>query len=413
LNSISQLSDYELSSAGYNKKTQSPLIEFAETQLTGMKESSRNGYDSRNQIANVLKMVGATPKFQRASDEPMATTTKPKTGRLSYNRTIGIAAMEGRGFYYPWSAAVADDGKIFVLGRGWGGGPQGVRVTVMNLEEEYFGTFGSFGEGAGQAIWNASTAIDSQQRLFTSDDHLNRIMVRTLEGELLDAWGESGTDDGKLNGPNGLAFNSSDELLVSDHLNGRIQKFTSDGKHLATIGEFGSDDGQLNLPWGLHVDDDDNLFVADWGNDRIVKFSTNGEFVTNYGSAGRDDGEFDAPSDVCVDSDGYIYIADWGNQRIQVLDANGAFVQQDRGQATISKWAQDFLDTNVEESAARDTSNLDLDLEFNTDDPHERSAHIEKLFWGPTSITFDHAGHLLVVDSNRHRLQVFDISGSD
>jgi tripartite motif-containing protein 71 len=339
----------------------------------------------------------------------MTTTSQSTKTRLTYNRTIGVAGMQGRGFYYPWSGAVADDGRIFVLGRGSDSDPRGVRMTVMNLEEEYFGTFGSFGEGPGQAIWNASVAIDSQQRLYTSDDHMNRIMVRTLDGELLDTWGESGTDEGKLNGPNGLAFNSNDELLVSDHLNGRIQKFTGDGKYLATIGEFGSGDGQLNLPWGLHVDDDDNLFVADWGNDRIVKYSADGEFLANFGSAGRGDGEFDAPADVCVDSDGFICVADWGNQRIQVLTADGAFVQQEQGQATIGKWAQDFLDTNVEESAARDISDLDLDLEFNTDDPHERSAHIEKLFWGPTSIMLDNDDHVLVVDSNRHRLQVFDV----
>jgi DNA-binding beta-propeller fold protein YncE len=339
----------------------------------------------------------------------MTTTAQPRTARLTYNRTIGVAAMQGRGFYYPWSVAVAADGTYFVLGRGSDSDPRGVRMVAMNLEEEYFGTFGSFGEGSGQAIWNASTAIDSQQRLFTSDDHMNRILVRTLDGELLDTWGENGTGEGKLNGPNGLAFNSKDELLVSDHLNGRVQKFTGDGKHLATIGEFGSGDGQLNLPWGLHVDADDNLYVADWGNDRIVKFSSSGEFLANFGSVGRGEGEFDAPSDVCVDSDGYMYVADWGNQRIQVLDADGGFVEQNEGQATISKWAQDFLDTNVEESAARDAADLDMDLMFNTDDPHERSAHIEKLFWGPTSIALDNDGHVLVVDSNRHRLQVFDV----
>ena len=320
--------------------------------------------------------------------------------------------MQGRGFYYPWSAAIADDGKIFVLGRSSDSDPRGIRVTVMNLEEEYFGTFGSFGTGPGQAIWNASIAIDSHQRLFTSDEYLNRIMIRTLDGELLDTWGETGVEEGQLNGPNGIAFNSRDELLVSDHLNARIQRFTGDGNHLGTFGELGSGDGQLNLPWGICVDTADNVYVADWGNDRIVKFSSNGDFLANFGSSGRGDGEFNAPSAVCVDSDGYMYIADWGNQRIQVLDPDGRFVQLHEGQAGISKWAQDFLDTNIEESAARDIADLDLDLEFNTDDPHERSAHIEKYFWAPTSLLLDADNHLLVVDSNRHRIQVFDITST-
>ena len=45
----------------------------------------------------------------------MTTAIKPSTTRLKYNRTIGVAAMQGRGFYYPWSGAVAENGKIFVL----------------------------------------------------------------------------------------------------------------------------------------------------------------------------------------------------------------------------------------------------------------------------------------------------------
>ena len=47
----------------------------------------------------------------------MTIATGTKT-RLAYNRTIGVAAMQGRGFYYPWNAAVAADGRLFVLGRG-------------------------------------------------------------------------------------------------------------------------------------------------------------------------------------------------------------------------------------------------------------------------------------------------------
>ena len=164
----------------------------------------------------------------------MTTATEKTTARLNYHGTIGVAAMQGRGFYYPWSAAVADDGRIFVLGRGSDSDPRGTRVTVMTLGEEYHGTFGSFGTGDGQAIWNASIAIDGRQRLFTSDDSLNRIQVRTLEGELLDTWGESGTEEGRLNGPTGITLHSNDELLVVDHLNGRVQRFTGDGKHLGS-----------------------------------------------------------------------------------------------------------------------------------------------------------------------------------
>ena len=84
-------------------------------------------------------------------------------------------------------------------------------------------------------------------------------------------------------------------------------------------------------------------------------------------------------------------------------------MQLNEGQATTSKWAKDFLDTNVEEAEARSRADLEPEIEFNTGDPHERSAHIEKYFWGPTGLAMDNDGHLYAVDSNRHRLQVFDI----
>ena len=298
-------------------------------------------------------------------------TTEAATGhRIGYNRTIGVAAMVGRGFFYPWASVVGSDGRLYVLGRGLDGDPRGVRVTVMDLDENYHGS---------------------------------------TDGEFLGKWGAHGTDDGLFNGPGGMAFDSNNELLVVDHRNSRVQRFTADGDFLSAFGSLGDGAGQFNLAWGACVDSYDNVYVADWGNDRIQKFTPAGEFVASYGSSGRGEGEFHRPSGVCVDSDGYMYVTDWGNHRLQVLDPEGGFVQSSRGQATISKWAQAFLDTNVEEAEARSRANLETDVEFFNDDPHEESAHIEKYFWAPSSITLDSDGHLFIVDSNRHRLQVYDI----
>ena len=108
-----------------------------------------------------------------------------------------------------------------------------------------------------------------------------------------------------------------------------------------------------------------------------------------------------------MDGDGYIYVCDWGNERVQVLDPDGGFVAKLMGEATDSKWAQDFLRINVEEGAARAESDLAKDIDFFVDDPHERSSHIEKLFWAPTSVKLDDAGRLYVTESNRHRLQIY------
>ncbi len=47
-------------------KTKSALTDFASTLLDRESSSSANGQALRNDITNILKLVGATPEFQRA-----------------------------------------------------------------------------------------------------------------------------------------------------------------------------------------------------------------------------------------------------------------------------------------------------------------------------------------------------------
>ena len=115
---------------------------------------------------------------------------------------------------------------------------------------------------------------------------------------------------------------------------------------------------------------------------------------------------------VAVDGEGYLDVADWGNERVQVLDPKGSFVMKTRGEATISNWAANFLSVNAEAGAARTRADLEPDIEYFVDVPHEESAHIEKFFWSPVSVKLDRAGMLFVTESNRHRIQVYKRSAS-
>jgi hypothetical protein len=83
-------------------------------------------------------------------------------------------------------------------------------------------------------------------------------------------------------------------------------------------------------------------------------------------------------------------------------------VQKLRGEATNSEWADDFLGVNVEEAGARERANLEPDIEYFNDDPHEESSHIEKLLWGPVSLILDSDERLFITETNRHRIQVYE-----
>ena len=328
-----------------------------------------------------------------------------KTEKIKYLDTVGFGAdIGGRGFHLPVDISVRADGRVYVINRS----PMhrlGIRVGICDLLHGWYGEFGSDGKADGQFTGPAAITHDSNDRIYVADEELNRITVFNADGEFESKWGELGTQPGQINGPSALKVTSDGNLLLVDHLNNRIQKMTLDGQYLSHWGSKGIAEGQFNLPWGIDTDNDENVYVADWRNDRIQRFSEDGKFIDMYGSSGSDDGLFNRPSDVAVDQDGFIYVADWGNQRVQVFDHHWNFHASLRGQATVSPWAQEYLEANADELDAR--SRFDPYIEVDTDDEHEISARVEAYFWDPIAVEIDPEGRLVVADSLRHRLQIY------
>ncbi|MEC7836887.1 MAG: NHL repeat-containing protein [Chloroflexota bacterium] len=334
------------------------------------------------------------------------TTTQAKTSLLKYSHTIGICVMDGRGFMFPVDTAIGRDGRMHTVSRAYVPATAQLRITMYDIDGEYFGIYGGYGEELGEFRWPTGMAADSDGNVYVSDEQNNRINIFTHEGEPIKHWGEFGNREGQLNGPSGIAFDKEQNLFVADHLNNRIQKFTKDGEFIMSFGDVGEE--TLKMPWGICVGHDNSVYVADWANDRILKYDSSGSYVNGFGTSGSGNGQFKNPSGVAVDTDGYIYVTDWGNERLVILDESGNFVETLRGQATISKWADEYFDGNYEEAEPRSRSNLEPDPAQFGGDPHEESAHIEKYFWGPTSVKIDECGRIYVTESNRHRVQIYE-----
>ena len=116
-------------------------------------------------------------------------TTTTRTAFLTYDRTLGVAAMEFRGFYYPVDAGLSPNGRIYGLNRSHEGDLRGVRVCVMDIDSEYYGVFGSIGKGDGQFTWAASIAVDRDGKVYVGDEFLNRISIFDEAGVFLGIMG--------------------------------------------------------------------------------------------------------------------------------------------------------------------------------------------------------------------------------
>ena len=93
------------------------------------------------------------------------TTRNATSPRLRYDRTVGIVAMEGRGFSNPVDLAVSSESRIYVLSRTNTLQAYAIRIGICDLDSGYFGHFGSSAtataRSCGRPPWHLTPATVS------------------------------------------------------------------------------------------------------------------------------------------------------------------------------------------------------------------------------------------------------------
>ena len=93
---------------------------------------------------------------------------------FAYSHTVGIASFLGRGFMNPIDVRLDSKGILFVLSRS-NAGNKDVRISVQTLESEYMYEFGRWGTDPGQTTQPTAIAIDSDDRIFVTDEFMHNV----------------------------------------------------------------------------------------------------------------------------------------------------------------------------------------------------------------------------------------------
>jgi DNA-binding beta-propeller fold protein YncE len=316
------------------------------------------------------------------------------TSQIRYSHCIGFFAETGRGFSNPYDVAPAPDETLYVINRSNGADAPlgGMRIAALRLNSDYLGDWGEFGEGPGRLVWPTAIALNQQGRLWIVDEHRHDVQAFETGGGFLNRLGGLGSEAGQFNRPAGLAIDPDGNLIVADTYNHRLQKLSPNGRPLAAWGGPGRALGQFNLPWGVALDRQGRIYVADWRNDRVQQLEPDGRPRAIFGVGGPTEARLKRPSGVAVDERGLVYVADWGNNLVKVFAPTGELVQTLAGDADLSTWAQEYLAADAATAAERQQA---------------ASLEPEKRFWAPTGIKLDAAGRLYVVESCRHRIQIY------
>jgi len=315
--------------------------------------------------------------------------------QIKVSHTIGRGVQSGPGFNLPVSVATAPGGRLYVVCRAnMAQAPRNyLRVTICTIDEEYIGQFTEFGTDDAQITWPTSVAVGNG-KVFVADEFRQDIQVFDPNGDFLSKWGSKGTGPGQVDRPSGLAVDRDGNVLVVDSLNNRIQKLTPDGEYISEWGKFGSGPGEFNNPWGITLSrTTGDVYVADWRNGRIQQFDANGGYLASYGDR---DGQprLERPAGVGVDSVGNVYASDYANHVVQVYAADGSHIKTLHGDGQLSKWAATYVAADPEMTMLR-AKHPDVVEAF------------ERPFEGPIGITVDDEDRIIITDSVRNRLQVY------
>ena len=276
--------------------------------------------------------------------------------QLEYSGVVGFHTDQGgRGLQHPTGMVMRSDGRIFVASRG--AGPT-VGIQMVSKDFEFFGKIGSSGTNVGQMLQPGGLALDMSDNIYVSDEKLNRITYFDPEGEVIGSWGVEGTGAGEFSRPTGLLIDG-DSIFVSDSMNHRIQEYSLEGRFVDQWGIEGSKSDEMRYPWGL--------------------------------SKGKDD---------------QILVADWGNQILQVFSQDGHLLDMKRGEADLNPWALEYFESQQDEKLARSSYVPVYDTD--TSDVREVSARIEPFFWDPCAVMLDQNKRVYVLETCRHRFQMFD-----
>ena len=224
-------------------------------------------------------------------------------------RTFGKTGPEESKLDMPLGVAISADNTVFVASCHC--------VKKFTLEGQFIASVGS--KGSGPLQFNVPWAIaynGTNNRLYVCDTYNHRITILNHDLTFHGSFGSKGHDARYFDWPAGISVDSKGDVLVAEYTNRRVQVFDASGHHLSSITH--TTPGQrLQFPVSVAVGPGDCVYVVE--EDRVSVFDENHKYIKSFGKKGKKDGEFNEPYAIAVNDGGCVYVSDTENNRVQVF----------------------------------------------------------------------------------------------
>src|SRR5262249_33100011 len=118
------------------------------------------------------------PPRDRLPELRLRTSTQTQASPLTYSHTIRRGEQTGQGFRYPVAMVVNPrTGLMYVANRSYEYRIELKRISICTVDEHFVGQFSTGGFGDGQIFWPRGLAIDQEDKVYLSDEWLQRISI--------------------------------------------------------------------------------------------------------------------------------------------------------------------------------------------------------------------------------------------
>ena len=226
-------------------------------------------------------------------------------------RSFGNTGPEESRIGQPLGVAISSDNIVFIASLHC--------VTKFTLEGQFIASVGSLGSGRLQFSTPFAIAYnDTNNKVYVCDTWNHRITILNLDLTFHGSFGSKGSETGKFILPEDISVDSRGHVLIADCYNSRIQVFDASGRYLSSITHT-TPEQKLQGPVSVSVGPDDCVYVVEKDSNRVSIFDQTGKYIKSFGKNGNKDGEFKDPFAIAVSNEGYVYVSDSGNNRIQVF----------------------------------------------------------------------------------------------
>ncbi|CAG0892837.1 unnamed protein product [Cyprideis torosa] len=222
------------------------------------------------------------------------------------------------------------------------------------------------------------------REIYCLSSDANRVTVYTPRGHSLRHFGKTGKGEGRFMCAGGLAIDGArKEIYVTDKYSCQVNVLTPEGTFLRQWGLKGDGEGHFLSPEGIAIDEKTPLiYVADPKAKKVQAFDRSGLFKRELGREvvtvpvsrhAKPHSVFKSPTDVAVAAvTGNVAVADGEQRKVMIFNISGQLIQTLSGVSGVLKFG----------------------------------------FGIPECVAFDRNGFLLVGESERGRVLVFEPSGT-